>query len=93
MGFLQIYFQKYLRKTKQLTTFALNQILEFRKTRTGLYGKCTLRYLGPVIWNTVPLKLKQIKPLNGFKTLIRNWKPNNCTCKLCRNYIQNLGFL
>ena len=63
------------------------------KVRTELYGKCTVRYLGPVIWNTVPLQLKQIKSLNGFKNLIRNWKPNNCPCRLCKNYIPNLGFL
>ena len=63
------------------------------KVRTELYGKCTLRYLGPVIWNTVPLQLKQIKSLNGFKNLIRKWKPNNCPCRLCKNYIPNLGFL
>ena len=93
MGYLQIYFQKYLRKTKQLTTFRSKSDFRIPKVRTELYGKCTLRYLGPVIWNTVPLQLKRIKSLNGFKNLIRNWKPNNCPCRLCKNYIPNLGFL
>ena len=31
-----------------------------------LFGKSTLRYLGPVIWNTVPLEIKQVNSLNNF---------------------------
>ena len=59
---LQIYYQKYLRKTKRLTTFALNQILEFR-VGTELYGKC--RYLGPcnMEYSTVAIKTNKIPEL------------------------------
>ena len=76
--------------TKNEATNHFRSKSDFRipKVRTELYGKCPLRYLGPVIWNTVPLQLKQIKSLNGFKILIRNWKPNNYPCRLCKTTYQ-----
>ena len=44
--------------TKNEATKHFRSKSDFRipKVRTELYGKCTFRYLGPVIWNTVPLQ-------------------------------------
>ena len=30
--------------------------------------------------------------LNIFKKDIRRWKPKNCSCRNCLNYVDNLGF-
>ena len=32
-------------------------------------------------------------PLLSLKANIKNWKGENCPCKLRRNFIPNLGFL
>ena len=48
---------------------------------------------GPVTWNLVPNEIKLSEALESFKTEIVKWKPQGCTCRLCKVYIRNFGFL
>ena len=66
---------------------------EIPKARTINYGIETIRYRGPKTWNLVPDEIKKSKSLYEFKTKIKEWKPQGCTCRLCKTYISNLGFL
>ena len=61
--------------------------------RTVLKGSNSIRYFGPIIWNLIPEELKNITSLNIFKKEIRRWKPKNYPCRICRNYVHNLGFV
>ena len=47
---------------------------------TVLKGKNSLRYFGPVIWNSIPLDIRLLDSFNTFKSKIRQWKPENCHC-------------
>ena len=55
-------------------------------------GDCSLRYLGPVIWNILPDYYKTLRSLKKFKEEIKNWIPD-CPCRLCKTYIQGVGFI
>ena len=61
--------------------------------RTVLKGSNSIRYFRPIIWNLIPEELKNITSLNIFKKEIRRWKPKNYPCRICRNYVHNLGFV
>ena len=61
--------------------------------RTSTYGINSISHLAPKIWNLIPTKIKDSKNLNTFKRLIKSWVPNPCPCNLCRDYIQNVGFI
>ena len=63
------------------------------KVRTESNGKETLRYRGPVTWNLLPPEIKSTKTLSSFKAKIVKWKPRGCTCKLCKVYIKDVGYL
>ena len=63
------------------------------KIRTENNGKETLRYRGPITWNLLPAEIKSAKTLQSFKDKIITWKPQGCTCRLCKVYIRNFGFL
>ena len=63
------------------------------KVRTINNGIETIRYRGPITWSLVPDEIKQSKSLYEFKEKIKQWKPEGCTCRLCKVYIKNLGFL
>ena len=63
------------------------------KIRTEHNGKETIRYRGPITWNLLPSNLKSIELLETFKNEIVKWKPIGCTCKLCKIYIQDVGYL
>ena len=60
---------------------------------TRRYGLNSLRYFAPKVWDMIPLEINNINSLKKFKTEIRKWAPENCSCYLCRPYIQNLGFV
>ena len=61
--------------------------------RTRNYGLETLRCLGPKIWELLPSEIQNASSLELFKTKIKCWKPVNCPCRLCLNFIANLGYI
>ena len=50
-------------------------------------------YLGPKIWDMLPENLRNMENLETFKKEIKIWEPNNCPCRLCKVYIEGVGFL
>ena len=61
----------------------------------GVYkGECSLRSFGPLVWDSMlPEELKSIDNLDEFKGEVKSWSPKNCPCRLCKDYIPNLGFV
>ena len=51
-----------------------------------------LKFMGPKTWNILPKSFKEAQTLNKFKLDIKHWIPSNCPCKLCKHYIQNVGY-
>ena len=39
------------------------------------------------------MALKAIETLENFKAAIKRWKPENCPCTLCRDYIHGVGYV
>ena len=66
---------------------------QIQKARTVNNGVETIRYRGPKTWDLVPKEIKESKSLSEFKRKIKDWKPQDCTCRLCKIYIKDLGFL
>ena len=61
--------------------------------KTVSFGKNSIRYLGPIIWNSLPLEWRLSNCLLEFKKVIKDWRPSDCPCRLCAQYIADLGFL
>ena len=70
-----------------------NRCFKTNNIRTTLYGTETLKYRGPKTWDLVPNNIKQSNSLNEFKIKIKMWKPEGCTCRMCKVFIANLGFI
>ena len=49
-------------------------------------GQGIISYLGPLIWQLVPSEFKDLNTVSAFKTVINNWKSNNCLCWLCKTF-------
>ena len=62
-------------------------------SRTIYHGTESISYLGPKIWDIVPSELKKAQSLNSFKKSIRKWAPDNCPCRLCKRYVNGVGFM
>ena len=64
-----------------------------RNVRTVRYGTESLSYLAPKIWSLIPSKIKEVNSLNSFKEGIKTWVSTACPCRLCKTYIQQVGFV
>ena len=60
---------------------------------TVKYGTETVRYRGQRIWHTLSQEIKDANSVQQFKNRIKFWKCVDCDCRLCRQYIPELGFL
>ena len=80
-------------KTKALTHIRSQTDFVRDYVNTRRYGLNSLSYFAPKVWDIVPSEIKNINSLQKFKTEIRKWDPQNCSCYLCRPYTQNLGFV
>ena len=64
-----------------------------RNVHSVKYGINTLTHLGPKIWAMVPDEIKDETSLMNFKTKIRQWRPSECPCNLCKTYIYGVGYI
>ena len=64
------------------------------KVNTVYNGEGSLRSFGPIVWNNLlPNKYKSAENLEIFKNKIKLWIPENCPCRLCKDYETGIGFL
>ena len=49
----------------------------------------SLPFLGLKTWGKLPVYLKSLNSLDKFKQIIKNWVPQDCPCRLCKNYIHH----
>ena len=57
-----------------------------RNIRTNKFGFETITTIGAVLWRNLPNDIKNSDSLNIFKHRIKQWTPDNCPCKICRNF-------
>ena len=63
------------------------------RVKNEYMGKLSLRYCGPVVWETMlPNACKEINVLGKFKEDIKKWIPT-CKCRLCKTYVKGIGFI
>ena len=75
--------------------YLLINALRFKSQKicTARYGIETAVFVGSRIWNYMPSELKKSMSLNVFRSKIKTWRPENCPCKLCKIYLQGIGYL
>ena len=56
------------------------------------FGKGSIWYFDPVIWNSIPAIIRNAKTFSSFEKKIRKCKPSNCQCQLCVDFLGEIGF-
>ena len=70
-----------------------NRSWQTSNIRTEAYGNETLLNRGFKTWQLLPEMIKNSESLNEFKARIKIWDPKECTCRLCKIYIKDVGYL
>ena len=78
---------------KEEQKYPTSNIFKTRNMHTTAFGLQSLSYLGPKIWNLIPTDLKTLDSYELFKRKRRQWIPKKCPCKLCKNYIHQIGYI
>ena len=75
--------------------YNLRQFSEFAipNVKSVHHGSESISVLGPKIWNLVPNEFRELTSLTAFKKAIKKWKSEMCPCRLCKEYVQNVGFI
>ena len=49
------------------------------------------RFIGQELCQTLPKEIKESRSLEMFKRNIKSIKTLDCSCKLCKDFVPNLG--
>ena len=81
--------------TRNNSTYNMQSKSDFviPQVSTVFKGYSSVSYYGPIIWSLVPEKIRYTDSLESFKSKISTGMPKNCRCRICKNYILNVGFL
>ena len=81
-------------KFKNLTyDFRNAETLNRSNVNSVKYGTETSTSLGAQIWKILPNDYQELASLSTFKSKIKNWESGKCSCRLCKAYIQRVGFI
>ena len=73
--------------------FRRNDTLQRRRVNSVRHGTESISFLGPKIWDLVPSDIKLSQSLSIFKRKIKKWVPLKCLWRLCKIYLQHVGFI
>ena len=69
------------------------QEFETERKRAVYFGLETISYRFAQSWSLLPEHMRQLNSMDQFKRSARKWASNTCPCRLCKVYLQNVGFL
>ena len=68
------------------------QFVLLAATGCGLGLDVASRYRGPKTCSLIPKEIRDSESLSIFRNKIKQWKPVGCTCKLCWEYREGIGY-
>ena len=57
------------------------------------YGLDAIPYRASQLWKQVPTDIREAASLTLFKNRIKTWKCEDCPCRSCKIFIQNVGYI
>ena len=57
------------------------------------YGTKPISSVGAKSWKIFANNYKELLSLSTFKSNIKNWETDECSCRLCKTCIQRVGFI
>ena len=79
--FVRNNYNYFLRSKSELTVPSINIVFK---------GQNYITYFGSLIWNLIPVEIREINSFEVFKSEIKASRPRKCPCRLCKNYIKKL---
>ena len=68
-------------------------IFQTENPRSLKYGLDAIPYRASQLWKQVPTDIREAASLTLFKNRIKTWKCEDCPCRSCKIFIQNVGYI
>ena len=78
------YVSDLFQKRENMYNIRIKDNLEIPRYKSVRYGKNSITYFGPKIWNGLPSEIKQSVTINEVKHLLKLWNGPMCKCNLCK---------
>ena len=69
------------------------KIFSYPNPKTVSYGTQSFGYVATKVWNSIPNEIRSCSDLISFKKRLSNERAYACSCNICKNYVQNLGYV
>ena len=69
------------------------QKFEAEGKRTVYFALETISYRSPQLWSLLPEHMRKLKSIDQFKRRVRQWVYNSLPYRMCKVYLQTVGFL
>ena len=80
-------------KRESTISFRSKPELVIPSVNSVLKIKNFLRYFGSVIWNSLPIEIREDHSTLSFPKKIKQWKPIACPRTICKSYIDRVGYI
>ena len=85
----------------EIFRFSKNSVYSLRSSiqpekpsiNTVQFGSESTVYLGAKIWELIPENIKSSELVEIFKSKIKKWVPEIFPCRLCKTYVNQVGFV
>ena len=57
------------------------------------YGLNSIIFFASKVWQMIPIEMKNLKSYEDFRNKIKRWELDRCDCKLCKDFVSNLGYV
>ena len=68
-------------------------IFQTENPRSLKYGLDAIPYRASQLWQQVPTDIREAASLTLFKNRIKTWKCEDCPCRSCKIFIQNVSYI
>ena len=73
--------------------FHQNDTLQRRRVNSIRHCTESISFLRPKIWDLVPSDIRLFQSLSIFIRKLKKWVPLQSACRLCKIYLQHVGFI
>ena len=88
-----LFMSEIFRERENMYNLRINNEFVIPRIKTVNFGSESIRYRGPQLWFSLPQDIRNTDSLSLFKSKIKRWHAEECSCRLCRPFIPNVGFL
>ena len=77
------YIRDFFSTTQVEYNLRIKYLVKLPQIKTQTFGRNSITFRSSILWNALSYNIKICKNVAALKNIIKTWKGENCSCKLC----------